>query len=103
VTSAANRTINVTATVYVQAEYDTAAFQAQVSADFAAFAADHEIGGGKLGIVSAERVSEVLQYRAGLSAGIIYDVDAITPNTDIVLAYNEVPLFDLTGLTYVRT
>ena len=103
VTSAANRTINVTATVYVQAEYDTAAFQAQVSADFAAFAADHEIGGGKLGIVSAERIAEVLQYRAGLSAGIIYDVDAITPNTDTILAYNEVPLFDLTGLTYVRT
>ena len=37
VSSAINRTITIAATVYVQKEYNTAAFYAQVSADYAAF------------------------------------------------------------------
>lgn len=102
VTSALNKTISVAGTVYVQKEINVAEFQAQVSADFATFAASHKIGGLPLGIVSAERISAVLQYRAGLNAGaIVLDADTITPSTDTTLAYNEVPVFDLTGLVFV--
>lgn len=104
VTSALNRTIAVAGTIYVQKEINVTEFQTQVSADFATFAASHTIGGLPLGIVSAERISAVLQYRAGLNAGaIVLDADSITPNTDTTLAYNEVPVFDLTGLSFVSS
>lgn len=99
-TSAANHTVTVSATVYVQASYNTAAFQAQVAADYAAFAGAVEIGGGPLGVVSAERLLEVLTYRAGLAPGVIYDVNNFSPATDTPLVYNEVPVVAL-ALTYV--
>ena len=95
VSSAINRTISIAATVYVQKEYNTAAFYAQVSADYAAFAKATEIGGGPLGVVSAERLEEILSYRAGLSPAVIYDVKDFTPRDDVALAWNEVPIFSL--------
>lgn len=102
VTSAANHTITVSATVFIAGAYNTAAFQAQVSADYAAFAGDFVIGGAPLGIVSSERLQEVLSYRAGLSAGIIYDVQNFLPAADIPLLYYEVPDIAL-SLTWVST
>ena len=95
VSSATNHSITVGATIYVQGEYNTAAFQARVSADFATYAAGVEIGGGPLGVVSWERLAEILQLQAGTSAGIIYDVSDFSPSTDVTLDYNEVPVFTL--------
>lgn len=99
VSSAANKVISVTAALRVQGSYNTAAFQAQVAADFAALAAATEIGGGQLGLVSAERVLGVLVYRAGLSPGIILDVSSFALD-DVALKYYEVPVFSL-SLTWV--
>lgn len=100
VSSAINRTITVSASVYVQKEYNTTAFQAQVAAHYAAFTASVDIGGGPLGVVSAERLEGVLSYRAALSPGVIYDVADFLPRDDIPLAFNEVPIVALT-LTWI--
>lgn len=100
VSSAANLTINVTATLRVQSGYNTSAFQAQVSADFASFAAATPIGGGQLGFVDWQRMLGVLVYRAGLNPGIILDVSSFSPSADVALLYYQVPVFSLT-LTWV--
>ena len=100
VSSAVNLTVTVSATVSIQAAYDTAAFQAQVSADFAAYAAAVPIGGGQLAVLSWLRLAEIMQYRAGLNPGIVYDVQNFSPAADVPLAYNQVPIFSL-NITYV--
>ena len=51
--------------------------------------------------MSQERIVEVLLYPAGLSAGVIVDATITSPTGDITLAYNEVAVPDLTGLTFV--
>lgn len=100
VTSAVNHTITVSATVYVQKEYNTTEFQAQVAADYATFAGATKIGGGRLGIVSCERLQEILTFRAALAPGIILDVADFLPSQDVPLVYNEVPLIAL-SLTWI--
>lgn len=96
VTSAQNVTINVSGTLYVQREYNTPAFQAQIASDVAAYAAQLPIGG----LVSWERLLEVATYRAGLSAGVIVDVQNFLPQTDRQLLYYQVAQISL-SLSYV--
>ena len=43
----------------------------------------------------------VLLFPAGLSSGVIVDATITSPTADIQLAYNEVAVPDLTGLTFV--
>lgn len=100
--SAANLEIAISATIRVQKEYNTAAFQAQVSADYAAFAAATPIGAEPLGIVSRERLMQILTFRAGLNPSVIYDVSDFTPAADVTLAYYQVPIFTL-ALTWIST
>lgn len=96
VTSAVNQTINVSGTLYVQREYNTAAFQAKIASDVAAFAAQLPIGG----LVSWERLLQVVQNQAGLSAGVIVDVQNFAPTTDTQLPFNRVAQIAL-ALTFV--
>lgn len=84
--SAANVTVNVSGTIYVQREYNTAAFQAQIASDVGAYAASLDIGA----YVSWERLLEVVIYRAGLSPGVIVDVQNFSPSADLQLAFNQV-------------
>ena len=42
----------------------------------------------------------VILLPAGTSAGVIVNVDNFLPNEDVTLAYNEVAVFDVTGLVY---
>lgn len=96
VSSALARNIVVVATLFVQAAFNTAAFQAQILSNLGAYFADLAIGG----LVSKERIIEVLLYPAGLSAGIITDATISSPVTDVQLAYNEVAVQQPT-LTFV--
>ena len=86
VSSALANNVAVTATLFVQATFNTAAFQAQVLANLEAYFADLAIGA----LVSRERIIEVLLYPAGLSAGVITDATVTAPAVDVQLAYNEV-------------
>ena len=97
VSSALGHTIVIAATLFVQATYNTAAFQASVLANVATFFADLAIGA----LVSQERIVEVLLYPAGLSAGVITDATVTSPLVDIQLAYNEVAVADVTGVVFV--
>lgn len=97
VTSAVNRTINLSGIVYVQREYNTPEFQAQIAADVAAYSAAFEIGG----FVSWERLLQVVQHRAGLSPGVIINVDNFLPNADQQLGIFDVPQFSVAGLSFV--
>lgn len=97
VTSAAAHNVTVTATLYVQSTYNTAAFQAQTLANLQAYFADIPIGG----TVSFERVVEVLLYQAGLSAGIITDAVVASPAADVVLTLFEVAVASPVSITYV--
>ena len=97
VSSALGHVVTIAATLYVQATYNTAAFQATVLANVAAFFADLAIGA----LVSQERIVEVLLYPAGLSAGVITDAAITSPLADIQLAYNEVGVPDVTGVVFV--
>ena len=85
-------TISIAATVYVQKEYNTAAFYAQVSADYAAFAKATEIGGGPLGVVSAELGGDPVVPRRPLAGRDLRRQD-FTPRDDVAPAWNEVPIF----------
>lgn len=96
VASAVANNIAVTATLFVQSTYNTAAFQAQVAANLAAYFSDVPIGG----LVSAERVVEVLLYPAGVGAGVITDAMMVAPLVDISLAYNEVSVATPVTLTF---
>ena len=97
VSSALANVVVISGILYVQATFNTPAFQASVVANVGAFFADLPIGA----LVSQERIVEVLLYPAGLSAGVIVDATITSPTGDITLAYNEVAVPDLTGLTFV--
>ena len=97
VSSALANVVVISGILYVQATFNTPAFQASVVANVGAFFADLPIGA----LVSQERIIEVLLYPAGLSAGVIVDATITSPTADITLAYNEVAVPDLTGLTFV--
>lgn len=97
VTSAAAHNVAVTATLYVESTYNTAAFQATTLANLQAYFADLPIGG----TVSFERVIEVLLYQAGLSSGIITDAVVAAPAADVVLTLFEVAVASPVSLTYV--
>lgn len=97
VASAANNTIAIEATLYVPGELNTSAFLAEIAANVLAFQKAHEIGGK----VSWERVMQVVLQVASTDPTKIADVDWVSPVADQQLLYNEVPVFDLSGLTLV--
>ena len=97
VSSALANVVVISGILYVQATFNTPAFQASVVANVGAFFADLPIGA----LVSQERIIEVLLFPAGLSSGVIVDATITSPTSDITLAYNEVAVPDLTGLTFV--
>ena len=96
VSSALGVTVTITATIYVQGAFNTAAFQATIAANVSAFFADLRIGA----LVSRERLIQVLLSPAGLSAGVITDATITAPPADVQLAFNEVAVPSL-SLTYV--
>ena len=96
VSSAVNRTIFISGTVRVQREYNTPAFQTAVATNLAVYQSQMAIGAP----VSWERILGVILLPAGTSAGVIVNVDNFLPNEDVTLAYNEVAVFDVTGLVY---
>ncbi len=85
VSSALQRNITITSTIYVQSAYNTPALQQLIEANVASYFTDLPIGG----LVSRERIIEVLLYPAGLSAGVITDAFTTSPADDEVLAFNE--------------
>ncbi len=97
VSSALENVVVIEAVLYVQATYNTAAFQATVLANVATFFADLAIGA----LVSQERIVEVLLYPAGLSAGVITDATIAAPLQDIQLDFNEVAVPDVSGISFV--
>lgn len=96
VASASNFTIPVVATLYIQSEYNTPAFQAQIIANVATFQKAIPIGGK----VSWVRLQEAITEIAGLSADIIPEVDWVSPAVDVQLLYYQVAVFDLSGLVF---
>lgn len=102
VTSAANLVVAVAGLVIVDATYNNATFKAQIVSDLQTWFGSFTIGGGKLGKVSYDRILGILSYRAGLSNNVVLDATGITINGgtgDLPIAYNQVPVPDLTGLT----
>ena len=102
VSSAANLAVVIAGAVIVDPAYNTAAFKAQIVTDLQTWFGSFLIGGGKLGKVSYERILGILSYRAGLTNSIVLDATGVTVNggtSDLPLAYNQVPVPDLTGLT----
>ncbi len=95
--SAVNRTITITATLYVPGELNTPAMLALIGADVLAYQLAMDIGGK----VSWERTLQVTGNVAGLEPKPIQDMDWTAPAADVVLAYNEVPVFDVSGITLV--
>ncbi|WP_434127504.1 hypothetical protein, partial [Enterococcus faecium] len=75
VSSALGNGVAVIATLYVQATFNTPAFQTTVLANLQAYFADLPIGA----LVSRERIIEVLLYPAGTSSGVITDADMSSP------------------------
>jgi hypothetical protein len=97
VTSATNRTITVSGIIYVQREYNTSAFQSTIALNVGQWAAAQPIGG----VISWERLLGVILLPAGVQAGIITNVSNFLPEADVLLAFDEVAVFDITGLVYV--
>lgn len=97
VSSALEHDVEVTATLFVQAAYNTPAFQNTIRANLASYFADLAIGA----LVSQERIVEVLLYPAGLSAGVITDATIAAPAADVQLAYNEVAVASPVVLNFV--
>ena len=97
VASAANNVIPVVANLYVQAEYNTAAFHQQVFDAVDAFESALAIGAK----ISWERLQEVILSPAGTSAGIITDADWFSPAADVAQAYYQVAIFDLTQVNFI--
>lgn len=97
VSSAFTINVAVIATIKVQSTFNTAAFQAQVVANVQAYFADLPIGG----LVSAERVIEVLLYQAGVGAGIIVDATVVSPGSDLQFGPLQVPVPSPITLTFV--
>lgn len=96
VASAVANNVAVTATLKVQSTFNTAAFQAQTAANLATYFSSVPIGG----LVSAERVIEVLLYQAGVGAGVIVDADVTAPLLDVQLQYDEVAVASPVTLTF---
>ena len=97
VTSAVNHTVTVSGTIFVQREYNTSAFQGVIAANVASWAAAQPIGG----IISWERLLGVILLPAGVRAGVITNVSNFLPSEDVVLDFDEVAVFDISGLVYV--
>jgi phage-related baseplate assembly protein len=94
VSSAVQVNVNVTATIFVQAAYNTAAFAAQIDDALLTYFQALDIGA----FISTDRVAQVMLSPAGLSPGVILDATVTSPLTNVQLAYNEVA-----ALTGVRT
>lgn len=98
VSSAVNRTIAVSGTVYVPGEYNTVAFQTQVQANVRALEKAHRIGAKH----SRARLLEAVCFVAGLDPNVIVTVsEDFTPLKDTQLLYYEVAQYDLTLLLFV--
>jgi hypothetical protein len=87
----------VSGIIYVQREYNTSAFQSTIALNVGQWAAAQPIGG----IISWERLLGVILLPAGVQAGIITNVSNFLPEADVLLAFDEVAVFDITGLVYV--
>jgi len=94
VSSAVQVNVNVTATIFVQAAYNTAAFAAQIDDALLTYFQALDIGA----FISTDRVAQVMLSPAGLSPGIIVDATVTSPVLNVQLAYNEVA-----ALTGTRT
>lgn len=93
--SASNLTVTVAGVVVVDSAYNTQSFLDQINADLAAYFKVIDIGGGKLGKVSYERVMGLISYRAGLTNSVVLDTTGVTLNggsSDLTIAYNQVPV-----------
>ena len=91
----------VVATIYVDPTYNTASFLQQVKDDLTTWFDGFLIGGGKLGLVSYDRIVGVMSYRAGLTQQTVIDIQNATINggtSDLTIAYDQVPEPDLTGV-----
>jgi phage-related baseplate assembly protein len=94
VSSAVQVNVNVTATIFVQAAYNTATFAAQIDDALLTYFQALDIGA----FISTDRVAQVMLSPAGLSPGVILDATVTSPLTNVQLAYNEVA-----ALTGTRT
>ena len=94
VSSAVQVNVNVTATIFVQAAYNTAAFAAQIDDALLTYFQALDIGA----FISTDRVAQVMLSPAGLSPGIIVAATVTSPLLNVQLAYNEVA-----ALTGTRT
>jgi hypothetical protein len=102
VTSAANLVVAVAGVLVVDGNYNNATFLQQVVGDLQTWFSSFLIGGGKLGKVSYDRIVGILTYRAGLTNGVVFDGSNITVNggaVDLPIAYNQVPIPDISGLS----
>ncbi len=95
--SAVNRTIPISASLYVPGALNTPAFLALIQADIAAYQASLDIGPR----LSWERVLQVTTNVAGLDPKPIVDEDWNAPVDDTLCAYNEVVVFDVSGIALV--
>jgi len=94
VSSAVQVNVNVTATIFVQAAYNTATFAAQIDDALLTYFQALDIGA----FISTDRVAQVMLSPAGLSPGVILDATVTSPLLNVQLAYNEVA-----ALTGTRT
>lgn len=85
VSTARTRAVVITAVLFVQSAYNTAALRQTIEAGVASYFADLSIGA----VVSRERIIEVLLYPAGLGAGVIVDATVTLPASDVVLDFDE--------------
>lgn len=97
VASAVAHNVAVTASITVQATYNTAAFQAQTLVNLQSYFSTLPIGG----VVSFERVVEVLLYQAGTSPGVIVGATVTTPAANVLLGVTEVAVASPVTITYV--
>lgn len=95
VSTALTQNVTITAQLFVQAAYNTAALQQTVAANVASYFTDLSIGA----LVSRERIIEVLLYPAGLEAGVIVDAAVTSPAADVMLDFNEIAVAT-TNLTF---
>lgn len=86
VSTALVQVVTITATLFVQSAYNTAALQQTIEAGAGSYFADLSIGA----LVSRERIIEVLLYPAGVGAGVIVDATVSLPSGDVQLDFNEV-------------
>lgn len=89
--------IAVSGKFFVEATLNQPSFRAQIEKNAVTFQSSLPIGG----FISCERLLEVLTSIAGLSAGVILDVQDFRPNVDVTQRYNQAAVFDLTALQLI--